>query len=370
VLRNACLCFTNVIEIKVLGSGIGFIARFRVDDHCRGPPGATRWCDMDATRLSRAAQHFGEEIDVVLAPISDRFVCLDTIQALLPRWLPTPDLSELARLNPGASIFERRRFGDCPVGDLPVRVRLHQPSEDALRFLHHVVPDHILNRADFALDLVVPSWPAASELRVFMHQYMTQPWRGKRTMTSVGDTVYYAPAWKRRNIVLYESRRLESSSRPALHIEFRFTGASVCRDQGGFESTIDESTIDLIGFDPRFLMLRSFRFSKIDWNKFDRHFDRFASLTMRNHGVDREYAIGRIREILRRAMMNHEVSWTPTPLPLTELPVQRWVDQLRRFKGAWASIIPKVLMCAQPHQLLQYVQLLPPLIKVNNSLIR
>ena len=181
---------------------------------------------MGASQLSRAAQRFYEEVGVALAPISGRFVYLDTVQALLPRWLPTTDLSQLARLNPGASIFERRRFGD-----LPVRVRLHQPSEDALQFLHHVVPDHMLNCADFALDLAVPSWPAASELRAFIY---TQPWRGKRTMASVCDTVYYAAAWKRRNIVLYESPCLKSSSRPALHIEFRFTGASVCRDQGGF----------------------------------------------------------------------------------------------------------------------------------------
>jgi hypothetical protein len=73
---------------------------------------------MGASQLSRAAQRFYEEIGVALAPISGRFVYLDTVQALLPRWLPTTDLSELARLNPGASIFERRRFGDLPVGDL------------------------------------------------------------------------------------------------------------------------------------------------------------------------------------------------------------------------------------------------------------
>jgi hypothetical protein len=164
---------------------------------------------------------------------------------------------------------------------------------------------------------------------------------------------------------MYESRCLKSSSRPALHIELRLTGASVCRDQGGFESTIN-----LIGFDPTSLMLRSFRFSKIDWKKFDQHIDRFASLTMRRHRIDREYATSRIHEILRRSMTSDEEGWTPTPLPLTELPVQRWVDQLRRFKGAWASIIPKVLISVPSHQLLRHVQLLPPLIKVDNSSIR
>lgn len=308
-------------------------------------------------RVSVAERHqlFDAEIAAVLKVVSHKYVYLDTAQLLLQS-RPSPAILAGIQVRSTAPICVRR----TRLSDWPFRIVLQKPSRELLSFIQGRIPANMVNRFDIAVDLAVPNVAAARRLQGFFDKHIIQPWRGKRTSTTVDHTEYWAGAWQRRNIAVYSDRPSKISGGPALHIELRFYSTHVCRGCG--VSTLS----DLIDYHPRHAILRYCRIALLDWHKAEQELDRYVGSNLLQHNRRK-----RPRHIARREMMQRDYCSLAfllgeedpgfAPLALRNASMQDLIDRiLPRLRLAGADI-RRAIISRPPDQLLRRATFEAPL---------
>jgi hypothetical protein len=214
-------------------------------------------------------REFEKRLRTYLAPVSARAAYLDTLQILLPSPISREELAKLNHLNPGRVVREKR---ESPYGYW-LRLRLHQPSREAIQYLQRNFPGHIVNRVDIAYDFSVPTRTVARHLRLLARQHITQRWHGNHRARQIEETTYsrgITKRWAGRVIVKYADKPSKLDSAPALHIELRFQGAEFCKRIGV------RQVRDVLDLDATSIFLRNCRLSLVLSGKLDKQLDRIV----------------------------------------------------------------------------------------------
>jgi hypothetical protein len=163
-----------------------------------------------------------QRIDCVRAMIERVAIYIDTLHILVPHRMSDRDYKTIRTTCDGAASYPTK----CP-GRIAYRVQ--RPTVQCLKQLDQIYQDQIVTRSDIGIDLLVHDDQAASELFCELRLLVTQPRHGSRKANEVNTTRYIAPAWMRRNIVIYTVRSSKAANCPAVHIELRYYGADPCR---------------------------------------------------------------------------------------------------------------------------------------------
>ena len=219
-------------------------------------------------RPDRAAEILGD-----LPAISERVSYIDTLQV----WLASP-------LSPDQLVYLRAHSGGVRIftgtlrnrPDLRRRCLVQHPSAEALAFLAREASyDHLINRVDVALDLVVETAAAARKLHDFFYRHMVQRWHGRRRMAVYSGTTYLAQdRTTARNLVQYCDKPSKVTGGPCCHLEVRLKSASTCRRAG------IEFLDDLLQLDHRKIWTKELCLRAVDPRKLERQIDEVAGQTL------------------------------------------------------------------------------------------
>lgn len=252
--------------------------------------------------------------------IKSRCIYLDTVQILTAKPLSSAQLALVRTANaPGAVVMMKSKRPGYFL------VRMHQPSRGSANVLSAFAPDHIISRADFALDLSVEHFFGARRLHFFLSRYLRQTWHGNRKIVSEQNTLYFDKAWNRRNIVMYASRPSKITGTACAHVEFRFYGARICKRNGLRTLT------DLRKFDAISLLQKSFRLSAVVPSLVDKRINSTAGTATLIH--NRKNA----SSPLTRSQMGHIIRrmlarlLETAPGDIMRAPIQRWFEYHRKF---------------------------------------
>jgi len=172
------------------------------------------------------------------------------------------------------------------------------------------------------MDLLTRFPDDVAPLHIFLTQFATQPWRGRRRYAEHKSTVYFGRAWQGRNMAIY-SKASECRTR----LEIRIFGAANCRrySVGDCRSLLNQDLVSIIR--------RNARISVLDWQKVERRINRCVNATMRASGQGREDAQRRIQTHIARCLQTEHC--LPTRDEFPSRPVQAWIDYLPYIaKGA------------------------------------
>jgi hypothetical protein len=198
---------------------------------------------------------------------------IDTLQVWLASPLSPDQLDFLRAHSGGVSIFTGT-LRNRP--DLRRRCLIQHPSAEALAFLARKASyDHLVNRVDVALDLVVGTAAAARRLHDFFYRHMVQRWHGRRRMAVYRDTTYLAQdRTTARNLVQYCDKLSKVTGGPCCHLELRLKSASACRRAG------IEYLDDLLRLNHRKVWAKELCLRAVDQHKLERQIDKAAGQTL------------------------------------------------------------------------------------------
>jgi len=291
---------------------------------------------MARKTIAEHKREFTKLVGTALSLVTARFVYVDTVQVLLRHTLSQAEARELQQMYGGKIPMERSR---CFA--YPFRLRLQQPSVESLKYLARIVPDHLVNRFDIPLDLIVPDVEAARGVQEFLRKHITQKWRGRRRLRVVQGTDYWAAPWKRRNLALYSNLPSKVCGNPAAHLEFRFYSAAVCR-------SYEVSQLkELLNFDPFRVISRNVRLSSLIVERVEENLDELTGQTMLRNNRRR----GRMRT--NRDMIRESVhNWCARlvqegdrkPSSLNDARVQSCIDFLPKYMSRALIHLPPELL--------------------------
>jgi hypothetical protein len=274
-------------------------------------------------RQGEAARRLRRRVEALGQLIEGHERHIDTIQILTGRIITLKDREELLRLS-GKVTWPWHNKKQWKYG-----IRIHQPSQDAIRYVQDRLPDHTVTRFDVAVDFYSRSDDDASSLKKLLFLSVTQPWRGHRKITTMETAHYFARAWQRRNIVLY----LKNGPRPATRLELRYFSAAVCRMRAVSKAA------DLLHWEPANFLDRDIKLSVIDWDKADKLIAAEArEIEQRHNSIGQKSGFGRaaIRRNLQD-MLCHHISPdgdAPASEDRANFPAQVCVDALPFLRSA------------------------------------
>jgi hypothetical protein len=220
-------------------------------------------------------QRLLERVEAAASLVLEWGAYVDTVEVILKYELTDSQMGKLRFLNIGR--IERH---DTFVHSYACRLEIQRPSQSVIFYLSKIAKDHILSRADIALDGITRSRDDAEAVLQFCFRHGTQRYRARRLLDVYegleGNTVYYSPPWRRRGIALYCDRPSKLNGASAAHIEFRFYGSDVCRALGL------DSVDDLLDFNADPCIRRQLRLSDINWHRADRRLEKEAGWYMQN----------------------------------------------------------------------------------------
>lgn len=127
----------------------------------------------------------------------------------------------------------RARFNS----QLTCRLTLHQPSENAIRFLGRLALTHqlLVNEIHIALDFVVGTKADALAMHQFVTRHLHKRWPGKQQATEYLGTTYSGNrSWDTQILTSYATRPSKVNGQPCCHIEWRAKGARYTKLLGAF----------------------------------------------------------------------------------------------------------------------------------------
>jgi hypothetical protein len=172
---------------------------------------------------------FCQKRDAVLAFAQFPRIYIDSIQLSLREPVSITQREHLKKSGARDVVLERskhkgRRFN----------LRIHQPNASALADATALCIDHMVNRIDIAVDFPTLDLRAAITAQEFLRNHLTQRRHGCSHILNYRRTIYFRPAWKRRNIVIYPESASRHDGKAGVHLEFRFYGRAACRKLGVF----------------------------------------------------------------------------------------------------------------------------------------
>lgn len=170
--------------------------------------------------------------EVERIPIRGKYPYLDAVQVWLRRPLRFRKLLSLRRLC-GSLNARTRPMQFHP--EFRQRLRLRQPSEEAVRYLHKLMSgDDVINYVELALDLIVDDIDDAHALQEFFERHWVKKWPGKRRCNRCEGTAYWSEhRWVRNAPVLYCDRPSKVTGEVhCVHLEWRTSSADAVRKLG------------------------------------------------------------------------------------------------------------------------------------------
>jgi hypothetical protein len=158
------------------------------------------------------------EIIETLPEITAKISYIDTLQTWHSSPLSPDQLEALVAQCGKVSVFTET-LRNRP--DLRRRYLIQQPSIGAIEFLQREASfDHLVNRVDVALDLIVVDAMAAKQLDEFFLRHKVQRWHGQRRMALCNGTAYASRNRRTaRNLVQYCDQPSKVTGLPCLHLE-------------------------------------------------------------------------------------------------------------------------------------------------------
>lgn len=205
-----------------------------------------------------------DKLLAALPPITGKWPYIDMVQVWVDDPLDADEQNKLQALCAGKVDFHDKRMRCQP--EWPQRLQLRQPDDDAFRYLAKIRPKHLINKIEFALDLIAESWWEADQLQEFMETHWVQRWRGKRRCAKVMNTAYGSQKrWVRNQPVIYSDRPSKATGEVyCCHLEWRTSQASAVR------SANVAGLADLISFDFRAFWENKLQLRAIDPGKLGR----------------------------------------------------------------------------------------------------
>ena len=289
---------------------------------------------MNKRKKERATAETRHRREQAFASVLEVCPYIDTVQLALRRPLSSQVQAQLYKSGIGSLRQVRSKQWDRPFV-----MRIHQPSDDALRLATELVEDHVVNRVDLAFDLTMTCLDEARKLQDFLCAHLTQRWHGRTHVLAHLATLYFRPAWRRRNIVLYAEESSRHNEDPTLHLELRFYGAAACRRIGV------HTTGDVRRVQPFAVAGREWRLSVIDTEKVQNRINKMTDDYLARHGRTQasklewpSRAHGRILAVITHATQDERGPVDDDHLG--DIPAQALIDAFPRLTRRATTHIP------------------------------